>query len=405
MEFEFEQLRELPDWIIQARPRIAQIRREFKREKVSDSTKKEYEKVAARYFDKNTGALIAPVISTGTKSDYVIKAAGAYFLKERVSQALNAADKIWKDKKLTEGVRWSLWKEAVAEVEKRAKSVNDWQEKDWWVPYILAREDGSMRKENHKKTSATDRQLEQFWKVIKDDAKYSMHFLAMEFTGCRPDEFLDGVQMWLGRNSAGEIGIKCKIIKRAKQRTVGSGGKQHGLPDSVFFVAVPDRNTPQPVKDRYNRVIEALKQHQEARLDLKVDATDASTAGRLITKSFCKASEKAGLNISPCSLRHRFSANAKASALERHPSNPKQAAIEVADMMGQASTETQLRYGRTNRRGGSVALVRIDRVRTPLAEIRCARSSHSPKTKKIAAQAVKTNQLNIKMAPKGGFWT
>ena len=394
MEFEFEQPRVLPDWIIQARPRIAQIRRELKRQKVSDSTKKEYEKVAARYFDKNTGTLVAEVISTGTKSDYVIKAAGAYFLKERLIQALNAADKIWKDKKMTEGVRWRLWKEAVSEVEKCAKSVNDWQEKDWWAPYILAREDGSMRKENHKKTSATDRQLEQFWKAIKDDAKYSMHFLAMEFTGCRPEEFVDGVQMWLDRNSAGDLGIKCKIQKRAKQRDVGSGGKRHGLPDSVFFIAVPGRDTPKPIRERYSKVFNALKQSQTASLDLKVDATDASTAGRLIAKSFCKASEKAGLSISPCSLRHRFAANAKASALERHPSNPKQAAIEVADMMGQASTETQLRYGRTNRRGGSVALVRIDRVRTPLADIRCVRSTHA--AKKLKA---KTSSENWGVSP------
>lgn len=382
MEFEAKRQRELPDWINQSRSCISKIRADCKRDTVSDSTLKEYQKVASRYFDMNTGELIAPVELTGTKSDYVIKAAGAYFLKARVSQALNAADKIWKDKNLTEGERWSQWKKAVLKIEARAAAVTDWQDTDWWASHLLAREDGAMRKENHKKTSATDNQLEQFWEVVPDDAKYGMHFLAMEMTGCRPEEFLDGVQMWIDRNDAGEVGIKCKILKRAKQREVGSGGKRHGLPDSVFFLPRPDKNTPKPIRERFNRVLNEIKQSKDTAITLKVDATNASTAGRLITKSFYKASRKAGLRISPCSLRHRFAANAKATAQERNPNDPKQASIEVADMMGQASTETQLRYGRTNRRGGSIGLVRIDRVRMPLTDIRCVRSTHATKKSK-----------------------
>jgi hypothetical protein len=335
---------------------------------------------------------------TGTSSDYVLKAAVLYRMRNRIREILEKVTQYNANPAFTQVKKDMEINKVLNSCLVEFESMKIVENADWWKEHCEARESGLWRKENHKKSPAKDKEIEDFWKKVGSDHKYSEAFLIMEFTGMRPEEFKDGVEI-RSVTLNGKAGMAFSIKNRAKQKEFGTKGHKHGLKKSMFFVEMPNSTTPQAIRERFTKLKKLCTQNQKNGKSwvYKVDGTDSSSVGDLISKSYSKVAKKAGLTISAISLRHRFASNAKASAKDKFPNDPKAAAKEVAYMMGQASTQTQLKYGRTNRRKGGVSFVKMENLTAPPPEIRCTRANGGqPAAPKIKVGSTSNTQYFVR---------
>lgn len=298
---------------------------------------------------------------------YAMKAAGLYVMRRQLRALASEARKV----KAKGETGKELQPVVMAQFAQRAKAVREKLEQiaafeaQPWTDYTGER---TRVQRSHKQQAATDAELIRFFAAVPADSEMRLPLLVAEFSGVRGKELAAGVRVELGK-ADGRLQLAF-VIESAK-----CDGDKKGLDLRALRVSQPSEASP-AVQRRWNELARAVGAAGK-RLVVKVEPTAKQTVGQRITQACKFASIRAGVHVAAYSLRHRVSAQAKASG----------DAVSVALVLGHQTTRTQGHYGRRKRGGGGVSPVRVVGVNLGEVSIRGApkRAGPPPHVKDKAA--------------------
>ena len=261
----------------------------------------------------------------------------------------------------------------MAQFAERARAVRDKLEQiaafevQPWTDYTGER---SRVQKSHKQQAATDDELSKFFAAIPAGHEFRLPLIAMEFSGMRGQEFEGGARIELGK--VGDRLALTFFVESAK-----CDGDKKGLELRAVKVFQPSGATV-GVQRRWSELAKAVAEAKN-RLVLTVEPTPKQAVGQRVTKACKEASKRAGVSVAAYGLRHRVSAQAKASG----------DAVSVALVLGHQTTKTQAHYGRRRRGGKGVSPVEIAGENVMGAQIRgpSTRAGPPPRAKANAVAA------------------
>jgi len=318
-----------------------------KAQPLASSSRREYERRAA---------VLAggwDMAKAGKRERYMMRAAGTWEFLRQIKSKLSEADKAKRSRDFLEPVRTAMWAAKIEEAENLMAKLADFRDLPW-----TGFANNTKQQAGHKKSAATDAQLEAFFEAA-GDSQFRDAFLVMEFTGCRGEELGKGVRVEAEKKN-GTVALRF-FIESAK-----CDGKKKGLDLRAVVSEFPTHAS----KSVQKRWMELAKKVGEARkpITVTVEKTDAMTPGQRLTKIVSYFAKQAGQPIAAYSLRHRVSAQAKASG----------DAESTAAVLGHQTTETQRHYGRAKRGGSGVSPVAITGVNLSGVPIRGAKQRIGP---------------------------
>lgn len=207
------------------------------------------------------------------------------------------------------------------------------------LPWARIEDPARRLQDSHKQRAATDAELEKFF-ARAEGSKYRQAFLVAEFSGCRGEEFGQGVRVEA-------VKIKGAPALRFFVESVKCDGRKKGLELRGVDVPFP-ATAAKPVQRRWLELA-SLAASGKGGCTVKIERTASSTAGQLFTRACADTAKAAGVDMAAYSLRHRFSAQVKQAN--------KGDAVAVALALGHQTTETQRHYGRAKRGAGGISPV------------------------------------------------
>lgn len=270
---------------------------------------------------------------------YAMKAAGLYVMRRQLRALASEARKV----KAKGETGKELQPVVMAQFAERAKAVRDKLEQiaafeaQPWNDYTGER---SRVQKSHKQQAATDDELAKFFAAIPVGHDFRLPLIAMEFSGMRGQELEKGARIELGR--VGDRLALTFFVESAK-----CDGEKKGLELRAVKVFQPCGATV-GVQRRWSELAKAVAEAKN-RLVLTIQPTPKQTVGQRVTKACKEASKRAGVRVAAYGLRHRVSAQAKASG----------DAVSVALVLGHQTTKTQANYGRRKRGGKGVSPVQV----------------------------------------------
>ncbi len=301
----------------------------------------EVSKESRETYERNAQTLARgwDVASAAKGTRYAMKAAGQYVMrKELRGLAKKARDVRSKGETGNE-----LQPVVMAQFAVRAKAVRDKLEQIKafealpWNDYTGER---SRVQKSHKQQAATDADLDKFFAAIPGDHEMRLPLIAAEFSGLRGKELSKGIRIELAK-ADGRLALTF-FVESAK-----CDGDKKGLELRAIKVFQPD-GAVLGVRKRWSELARAVSEAKN-RLVVKVEPKGKQTVGRRITDACKTASIRAGVHVAAYSLRHRVSAQAKASG----------DAVSVALVLGHQTTKTQVNYGRRKRGGKGISPVQV----------------------------------------------
>ena len=270
---------------------------------------------------------------------YAMKAAGQYVMRKELRALKRKAVEV--KKKGETGEEMQVVREAQFAIRAAAVQAKLMQIREFealpWNDYSGERK---RVQKSHKQTAATDAELSRFFEALPASHEMRLPLIATEFSGARGKEFAEGLRIEAGKD-------KGRLFLRFFIESAKCDGKKKGLDLRAVTVFQP-KDATAGVQRRWSELAKAVASNGN-KLVVKVDPTEGQTVGRCITKACENASVRAGVHVAAYSLRHRFSAQAKASG----------DAVSVALALGHQTTKTQTHYGRRKRGGKSVSPVEI----------------------------------------------
>ena len=270
---------------------------------------------------------------------YAMRAAGQFVMRRQLRALIREAAKLRKDGKTGKEllpVREAMFTQKVEhEIRPLLNRLRAFQA----LPWSAAPTDPGLRLQaSHKQRPATDIELKAFYSAASKSV-YRVPFLIAEFTGCRGEEFREGVRVEAVKKQG--VHTLQFFVQSAK-----CDQKKKGL--DLRQIDVPFPST--AAKDVQRRWLElANVVAAEKTYVCKIAPTEKKTAGQLFTGACQDVSKAAKVHVAAYSLRNRFSAQTK-QANEGD-------AVAVALALGHQTTETQRHYSRAKRGGGGVSPV------------------------------------------------
>lgn len=306
---------------------------------------------------------------------YHMRAAGLWVMRKQLRGLVREAKKLRKSGLTGEElapVRDKLFRGKIEKAVDLLDRIRDFQALPWQAPLDSVMD---RRQKSHKQRAASDSALEKFYEAA-GSSSFLEAFMVSEFSGCRGEEFAKGVRV-----EAAKIGGRFVIsfyIESAK-----CDGDKKGIELRRIDVPMPDKAS-KAVKKRW-LVLARKALESGGGFVCKVEPTAKMTAGQRFTNAAKFVKIKAGVDVMPYSLRHRFSSQVKqASGGDT---------VAVAAALGHQSTETQRHYGRAARGGGSVSPVNAVGVAVSGEMVRGARKREGP------AQHVKDSLALVQVVP------
>ncbi len=300
---------------------------------VSQGTRLTYERNAATL----AGGWDLASAAKGTR--YAMKAAGLWIMRRQLRTL--AADALRVRKKGETGQELQLVREAQFAI--RAKLVRDKLRQIEAFQVLPWNDYTGERKRvqtSHKQTAATDAELAKFFAAIRPGDEMRLPLLVTEFSGARGQEFAEGVRVELERDGD-------RLALRFFIESAKCDGDKKGLDLRSLVVFQPSAATA-GVQKRWIELAKAVAGARNS-LVVKVQPTAKQTVGQRLTNACKKASERAEVHVAAYALRHRVSAQAKASG----------DASSVALALGHQTTATQRHYGRRKRGRAGVSPVEV----------------------------------------------
>jgi hypothetical protein len=356
----------LPAWVADARAEIAALRVRVRAPRLADSTRTEYERRAKRL----AGGKVE-LVGVCKRELALWKAAGKWKMGERVREAMNEADMLWRHGRRVVEVgpdgrkqvrrepfasnadKWRAWRAAVGTIRQRAAELEAFlAEADGWKAASGRTGDAVVRKEaSHKKRPFRPGEAKRFFAAVGSSA-FRPALLAAYFCGARPQEFAGGVTVRRALDKAtNQPGLLLTIHDRAKQ-----DGDKKGQAQGRIFIADASVSSDE-ARALFDELRELALDHA-GEIKIEVAPTGRQSTGQRLTQAarhFALQAFPAGERPSFYSLRQTFSRNVKAAARERHGGDTEAAAVEVAQALGHQSTETARHYGRASRAAGEFA--------------------------------------------------
>ncbi len=301
----------------------------------------EVSKATRLTYERNAKTLAGgwDLASAAKGTRYAMKAAGLYVMRRQLRALASEARKV----KAKGETGKELQPVVMAQFAQRAKAVRDKLEQiaafeaQPWTDYTGERQ---RVQKSHKQTAATDEELSKFFAAIPAGDEFRLPLLVTEFSGARGQEFAEGVRVELEKTD-GRLALRF-FIESAK-----CDGDKKGLDLRSVMVFQPAAAT-KGVQQRWSELAKAVAAGRSS-LVVTVEPTAKQSVGQRITNACKKASERAQVHVAAYGLRHRFSAQAKASG----------DAVSVALALGHQTTKTQGHYGRRKRGAGGVSPVEV----------------------------------------------
>lgn len=290
---------------------------------------------------------------------YGMRAAGLFSMRKQLRAMLKEAKKVRKNGSTGAelfNVREAQFAQKMRGVEAMLTAIRDFEALDWANVHVP-----SMRlQKSHKQRPANDAELVAFY-ARAEKSTYRKAFLVAEFSGCRGEEFREGVRVEIGKK--GGIATLRFFVQSAK-----ADGKKKGLDLRSVEVPFPSMAA-EPVQRRWLELAKSVQQGGKSHV-VRIVPTEKSTSGQLFTNACKTISKGAGVGVAAYSLRNRYSAQVK----QANPGD----AVAVALALGHQTTETQRHYARANRGGGDVSPVQSTGVNVSGAVIRGAPTRSGP---------------------------
>lgn len=267
---------------------------------------------------------------------YAMRAGGLWVMRRQLKRQMSEAKKLLKNGitgKELGPVREAMWAAKVFEAGKLLERIRAFQALPW---HAIDDPKAHHLEANHKKRAATDAELVAFYQAA-DRSEFRNCFLVAEFSGCRGDELGKGIRIEVSKKN-GSFALRF-FIEGAK-----CDGKAKGLAVRCVEVEFPSQATKE-IKLRFRDLVRLAA--KRTGMVVKLDATAKMTPGVRFTNACKGVAKAAGVDVAAYSLRHRFSAQVKAS-------NPGDAEC-VALALGHQTTETQRHYARATRGKGGIS--------------------------------------------------
>ena len=196
--------------------------------------------------------------------------------------------------------------------------------------------------------------------AISHNLKCANALVALYATGCRPDEIETGIKVNFDSKN-NKLSFKIIGSKLNYQQ-------KRGIRIREVTVKITDKNL-----QYYKSIIDIFEKNPQA-YDLKIKTESAKAFSGYITKISKKLWPRKKYHASAYSFRH-----AKATELK----NSDKSDIEIAQIMGHASTRAQQSYGRRNRRSnvGSLDICDVETSSKPRGGDRLLRFKIANKNK------------------------
>lgn len=266
---------------------------------------------------------------------YAMRAAGLWSMRKALKRSLKDAEKARKNGitgQELQPVREAIFNKKMVEVKKQLSAIYAFSA----LPWSEQLETTLKKQKPHKQKAATDFQLVKFFDAAANSSFFEP-LLVTEFSGARGHEFKAGVRLEL---------VKIKRVPTLKFfiQSAKANGKEKGLDLRCIESPFPNDADPE-VKRRWLKLAKLVKPGKSH--VVRIEPTEKMTAGQRFTQACKFIAKKADVAVAAYSLRHRFSAQMKASTGGN--------AELVALALGHQTTETQRHYGRASRGGGSIS--------------------------------------------------
>ena len=293
------------------------------------------------------------------KSRYSMRAAGLWVMRKQLKALLKEARRVRKNG-LTGAelfvLREAQFAQKMEEVKAKLLAIREFEELPWSVIADPARR----LQKSHKQGPATDAELVAFYEGAAKSS-YRKAFLVAEFSGCRGEEFGEGIRVEVGKK--GGASTITFFIQSAK-----ADGEKKGVEFRAIEVPFP-AEAAEPVQRRWLELAKSVAQGGKSHV-VRIDATAKSTAGQLFTNACKTVSKKAAVSVAAYSFRNRFAAQTK----QANKGDP----VAVALALGHQTTETQRHYARASRGGGNVSPVQSKGINVAGVVIRGAPNRAGP---------------------------
>lgn len=289
---------------------------------------------------------------------YGMKAAGQWVMRRQLGRLVREAEKVRKSGRTGAElfpVREAMFEAKLAEASALLDRIRDFQALPWSKPIDAM----DRRQKSHKQRAASDAALEKFYEAAASSS-FLDAFMVAEFSGCRGEEFGKGIRVEVGKANGGAV--LSFFIESAK-----CDGKAKGIELRRIDVPFPSGAS----RGVQRRWLALAKKAAEGKGSFvcKIEPTKQAPGVRFTNAArFVKT--KAGVDVMPYSLRHRYSAQVKEASGGD--------AVAVALALGHQSTETQRHYGRARRGGGGVSPVQAVGQAVSGEAIRGARQRRGP---------------------------
>lgn len=308
-------------------------------------------------------------------SRYSMRAAGLWTMRRQLRALVKEAERA--RKKGLNGVELFTVREAqfahkMEAVRSKLIAIREFEA----LPWTEIDDPGRRLQSPHKQKAATDSELLEFFEAAAKSS-YREAFLVAEFSGCRGEEFREGIRVEIGKKGG-------SATMRFFTQSAKTDGDKKGLDLRAVDVPFPS-GASKAVQRRWMELAKSVQASKKGHV-VKIEPTAKSTAGQLFTRACADTAKKANIDMAAYSLRHRFSAQVK----QANPGD----AVAVALALGHQTTETQRHYARAKRGGGDVSPVQIEALNVSGQKIRGAPKREGPriqtKTKIALAAAVPT---------------
>jgi integrase len=279
------------------------------------------------------------------RSRYSMRAAGQWVMRRELRALVKEAKRVRKSGETGEelhAVRELQFAFRMEKVKAKLDAIREFHA----LPWAEIEDPGRRLQRSHRKRPAKDAELIAFYEAA-ETSSFLVHLLVAEFSGCRGEEFREGVRVEASKIDG--VATLSFYIQSAK-----ADGKKKGLDVRCVQVPFPG-DASEDVRRRWQRL--ATLATQERTFVARIEPTEKMTAGQRFTNGAKFIAKKAEVDVACYSMRHRFAAQVKAASGGD--------SVAVALALGHQTTRTQAHYARAHRGGGGLSPVLARGVAVP----------------------------------------